>query len=196
MGQDAPRPTLLPLTHTHPVLSDAVPLTLSRTLVSDLASALAQLPPPDAARASRRALAALEPRAVSHGDAVGALRETLAAAHEAQEEWGEAAAALAGVDVDAAAPRTRLHHAVRVAMLYLEADDAASADAYVKKAASLVAGGAADGDPGAALRARTCAARVLDARRDYAKAAAAYLDVAWAGRGAVGEDGVRVSYGE
>ena len=43
-----------------PVVSDAVPVTRSRTLVSDLGPALASLPPPDAVRASRRALAALE----------------------------------------------------------------------------------------------------------------------------------------
>ena len=178
--------------HPPPVLSDAVPLTLSRALVLDLAPALGRLPSPNAACAARRALAALEPRAVSHGDAVTALRHTLAAAHEAQEEWGAAAAALAGVDADALPPPARLRHAVRVAMLYLEDGDAGAADAAVRRAASLVTAGAAEGDPGAELRYRTCAARVLDARRDFAKAAAAYIAIAGAGAGAVGTGGERV----
>ena len=59
-----------------------------------------------------------------------------------EEDWGAAAAALGGVDADAAGlrwlPARRLEHAVRVAMLYLEADDPGVADAYVKRAAGLV----------------------------------------------------------
>lgn len=49
---------------------------------------------------ARSALEKAQPRAVSYGEQVAALREQLAALYEGQEEWSKAAAALAGIDLD------------------------------------------------------------------------------------------------
>lgn len=211
------------------------------------------------AEALTAALEALHPRAASFdssaaassassavsgggGSALARLRRALAAAHEKCEEWGAAARALAGIDVEtigalaasaaaaaaaastsaapddgkggggaattapAAAARPslapaiaeKLSHCVRVAMLYLEDEDAESAESFVRKAAPLAAALASAGadakasssssssspssfsaaaalaDLGLELQYRSCSARVLDARRDFTRAAAAY----------------------
>ena len=59
-------------------------------------------------------------------------------------------------------PAYKLRQSVRIAMLYLEDDDAVSAEAYVKKASSLM--GAAK-DEALELQYKTCYARVMDAKR-------------------------------
>ena len=93
-------------------------------------------------------------------------------------------------------------------MLYLEDEDAGSAEVYVKKGAPFAAaltsaaaearrGGsgtsaktfderAATADLGLELQYRSCAARVLDARRDFTRAAAAYAMLSRARDGALG----------
>ena len=263
-SQPAPAPSLslslslslpLPLTNElinkKTVLSDAVPLVASRALVSDAPEALSSgfaADPRKRAEALSNALELLHPRAISF-EASGAparLRRALAAAHEACEEWGAAARALAGIDVESVgataseaaaaagtsngevakegeaaaakplslAPATaeKLRHCVRVAMLYLEDEDAGSAEVYVKKGAPFAAalasaaaaearnssssakfdddGAAATADLGLELQYRSCAARVLDARRDFTRAAAAYATLSRARDGALG-GGVR-----
>ena len=265
-----------PHPHPHPppnqtVLSDAVPLVTSRALLSDAPEALSSgfTDPRKRAEALSNALDLLRPRggvsssgfeASAGGFGAAAtpaarLRRALAAAHEACEEWGAAARALAGIDVESVgaaaaaaaeaaaasaaagssdgkegaeknaaaaklltpslAPSTaeKLRHCVRVAMLYLEDEDAGSAEVYVKKGAPFAAaltsaaaearnsssssssgkGGfdeksaaAATADLGLELQYRSCAARVLDARRDFTRAAAAYATLSRARDGALG----------
>lgn len=184
----------------------------------------------------------------SSGALSAGLRRALAAAHEACEEWGAAARALAGIDVESVgaaaaaaaaagseqgggqqpakappaatlslAPATaeKLRHCVRVAMLFLEDEDAGSAEVYVKKGAPFAASltsaaaearraaaagssssshkfdeAAATADLGLELQYRSCAARVLDSRRDFTRAAAAYATLSRARDGALG-GGVR-----
>ena len=131
--------TPLPLTV---LTSPDVPLLLSRTLITSYAGALSSLPPPARRAAAGAALDRLAARAASFADAAAGLRGKLASAAEEEEDWGAAAAALAGIDAEAAGLRwgadRRLAHAVRTAMLYLEADDPGAADAHVKRAAGLV----------------------------------------------------------
>ena len=137
-------PPPLSLSPPPPVLtSPDVPLLLSRTLITSFAAALPGLPPPARKAAAAAALDRLDARAATFTEAAAALRVQLSEAAAAEEDWAAAAAALAGVDADSAGlrwpPARRLGHAVRVAMLYLEADDPGAADAYVKRAAGLVA---------------------------------------------------------
>jgi len=226
------------------VLSDAVPLVASRALVSEAPELLSTgfaADPRGRAKALSNALELLHPQRAASFEAGGAaparLRRALAAAYEACEEWGAAARALAGIDVESVgaaaaaaaeakqgepasgaaaaaskptpslAPATaeKLRHCVRVAMLFLEDEDAGSAESYVKKGAPFAAAltsaaaearsssssrkpdeAAATADLGLELQYRSCAARVLDARRDFTRAAAAYATLSRAREGSLG----------
>lgn len=240
-----PPPPLPPNSCANPtVLSDAVPLVASRALVSEAPELLSTgfaADPCGRAKALSNALELLHPQRAASFEAGGAaparLRRALAAAYEACEEWGAAARALAGIDVESVgaaaaaaaeakqgepasgaaaaaskptpslAPATaeKLRHCVRVAMLFLEDEDAGSAESYVKKGAPFAAAltsaaaearsssssrkpdeAAATADLGLELQYRSCAARVLDARRDFTRAAAAYATLSRAREGSLG----------
>ena len=173
----------------------------------------------------RRALAAAHEACEEWGAAARTLAgidvESLGAAAAAAAEAAAAAGAGAGAGAGATAtkppppkpslaPATaeKLRHCVRVAMLYLEDEDAGSAEVYVKKGAPFAASltsaaaearrnarssssqkfdeAAATADLGLELQYRSCAARVLDARRDFTRAAAAYATLSRARDGALG----------
>jgi COP9 signalosome complex subunit 4 len=167
-------------------MSDAVPLLLSRALLTALAERLPRLPPDAARGAAAHALAAAAPRAVSYEEPAAALREALAALHEARQEWSAAARALAGIDLDSGmrqlSAEYKLGVCVKVAMLYLEDDDAGAAEAFVKRAAPLAA--QVRSAPALELQFRTCSARVLDAKRRFLEAGARYYDLSTAPPGA------------
>jgi hypothetical protein len=101
----------------------------------------ASLPAP---HRSCSALEKIQPRAVSYEEPAAAIRERLAAVHEAAEEWTAAARALAGIDLESGMrvlePEYKLGKCVKIAMFFLEDDDAVGAETYIKKASSLVAG--------------------------------------------------------
>lgn len=103
------------------------------------------------------------------------LREHLAARYEKEEAWSAAAAVLAGIDLESGQrvlePAFKLATCVRVAQLYLEDDDAANADTFLKRAGFLLA---EVGDPALELQYNTCFARILDAKRRFLEAATRY----------------------
>lgn len=70
------------------------------------------------------------------------VREQLSEVYQQQEEWSKAAQALAGIDLDSGMRvldgEYKLQKNIQIAMLYLEDDDAVSAETYIKKASSLL----------------------------------------------------------
>jgi COP9 signalosome complex subunit 4 len=90
------------------------------------------------------ALERVQPRAVSYEEPAAAIREQLSALYQSQEEWSAAARALAGIDLDSGMrvldPEYKLSNNVKIAMFFLEDDDAVAAETYIKKASSLLAG--------------------------------------------------------
>lgn len=169
------------------VLSDEVPLVLGRQLLSAFAQELPKLPADVHKAAANHALTRISPRGVSFPDQSTQLRENLAALLEREEEWAKAAQVLAGIDLDsgvrAVEPAYRLQTLVRVAMLFLEDDDAVSAETYVKKASALIAGSK---DPVLELQYKTSYARVMDAKRRFLDAATRYYELSQVGARAVG----------
>ncbi|KAL6774595.1 hypothetical protein ACKKBG_A25590 [Auxenochlorella protothecoides x Auxenochlorella symbiontica] len=166
------------------VLSDSVPLLLSRQLLSLLASSISRLPSDCQEDVARHALDRLQPRAVSHEEQITALREQLALVYERRELWSQAAQALAGIDLDSGVRlldgEYRLEKNVRIARLYLEDDDPVAAETYIKKASSLVA---AIKNEALELQYRTCYARILDSKRRFLEAGTRYYELSLAGAG-------------
>ncbi|EFN55852.1 hypothetical protein CHLNCDRAFT_48784 [Chlorella variabilis] len=170
------------------VLSDAVPLVLSRQLLLAFAQSLPQLAPDVQRDVSTYALDKVHPRAVSYEEQVSAIREQLAAVYEAQEEWSKAAQALAGIDLDSGMrlldAEYKLGKNIKIAMLYLEDNDAVSAETYIKKASSLLA---ACKNEALELQYKTCYARILDSKRRFLEAATRYYELSQVGKRRIGE---------
>jgi hypothetical protein len=82
------------------------------------------------------------PRALTRSQ-VSLIREGVAAVYEAEESWSLAAQTLAGIELDSGQrvleSSYKLEKCVKIAQLYLEDDDALSAETFIKKAAFLVA---------------------------------------------------------
>ena len=128
------------------LLSEDVPLTLSRQLLSSFASSFRASAPDEAAAKAlaKHAIDRIQPRRVSFEEQLATIRENLAVLHEAAEEWSDAARCLAGIDLDSGVrsvdDQYKLSMCVKIAMLFLEDDDAVAAETHVKRAAFLLAG--------------------------------------------------------
>ncbi|PRW20786.1 COP9 signalosome complex subunit 4 [Chlorella sorokiniana] len=170
------------------VLSDAVPLVLSRTLLMAFAQSLQQLAPDVQQAVASYALERVQPRAVSYEEQVSAIREQLAALYESQEEWSKAAHALAGIDLDSGMrlldAEYKLGKNIKIAMLYLEDEDAVSAEQYIKKASSLLT---ACKNEELELQYKTCYARILDSKRRFLEAATRYYELSQVGKRKIGD---------
>lgn len=170
------------------MLTESVPLVLSRQLLGTFASSLHRLEPDVQVEVSEHALERIQPRAVSYEEQAAALRERLASVCESREEWSRAARALAGIDLDSGMrtldPEYKLQKNVKIAMLYLEDDDAVNAELYIKKASALLG---AVKNPELELQYKSCYARILDSKRRFVEAATRYYDLSQAGSFAIGD---------
>ena len=125
-------------------------------------------------------------RSHAHPSQVSLIREGVAAVYEAEESWSLAAQTLAGIELDSGQrvleSSYKLDKCGKIAHLFLENDDALSAETFIKKAAFLVADSndealeRAHGPPSPlstsdlhppfcrAVQYNTCYARILDAK--------------------------------
>ena len=161
------------------VLSETLGIVAARPLLTASVDALRRLPSPETRIAvGQHALAALAPRVASFEDQDGAVREILADAYQATEKYAAAARVLAAVRLDTSTRQTsdrdKVAAWVRICRLYLEEDDATHAEAYLNKAKQLAYRVDEAADPELALAFQLSQARILDARRRFAEASAAY----------------------
>ncbi|GIL87911.1 hypothetical protein Vretimale_6309 [Volvox reticuliferus] len=160
------------------MLTDDVPLVISRQLLLLFAQGIARLPTATHVAVATAALERLQPRVVSFEDSVVLMREGLAEALEKEEEWSKAAQVLSGIDLEsggrAMEPSYKLSKNIKIAMLYLEDDDSVNAEMYIKKAAALIS---SCKDEGLELQYKTCYARILDAKRRFLEAALRYYEL-------------------
>lgn len=157
------------------MLSDSVPLVVSRQLLGDLAQRVPQLPDDSIQEVADYMLEAVATCVGSFEEQVTAVREALAALQERKEDWSAAARTLAGIDLDSGLRQLdaeyRLAKNVKISMLYLEDDDSVAAEMYIKKASSLVT---TCKEEGLELQYRSCYVRILDAKRRFVEAAQRY----------------------
>lgn len=125
------------------MLSDDVPLVISRQILQTLCQELQRLPSERHKETADFALEKISPRVVSFEEQVSVLREGLAKLYQEEELWSRAAQMLAGIDLDSGirvlSDEYKLQKCVQIAMLYLEDDDALNAEVFIKKASFLLA---------------------------------------------------------
>ncbi|KAL2160943.1 hypothetical protein VTH06DRAFT_8655 [Thermothelomyces fergusii] len=109
-----------------------------------------------------------------------ALRELVATAHEANEDFVEAARLLAEIPLDSSQRRVadaeKAAVWIRIVRNYLEVDDSTAAEAYLNKLKNVMHGVA---DPELNLHFRLSAARVQDSNRQFLQAAQSYHDISF-----------------
>mmetsp|Transcript_11246 Transcript_11246/g.13285 ORF Transcript_11246/g.13285 Transcript_11246/m.13285 type:complete len:397 (-) Transcript_11246:32-1222(-) len=163
------------------MLTDEVPRVLSRQLLVLFAKDHTQLQLSVYKPVAEYALEKIQPRAVSFEEQVTAIRESLAKVYEEEQEWSTAAKILSGIDLDSGVrmlgDEYKLEKCVKIAMLYLEDDDAVSAESYIKRASFLIT----DKNTEVALQYKTCYARILDAKRRFLEAAIRYYELSQPG---------------
>ncbi|GAX73595.1 hypothetical protein CEUSTIGMA_g1046.t1 [Chlamydomonas eustigma] len=160
------------------MLTDEVPLVVSRQLMMHFAQDLSRLSAEVFKPVATHALDRLQPRVVSFEEPVTLIREGLADQLEKEEQWSKAAGILAGIDLDSGVRNVdtsyKLSKSIKIAMLYLEDEDPVNAEMYIKKAASLIGTcKAADLE----LQYKVCYARILDSKRRFLEAALRYYEL-------------------
>ncbi|KAE9457053.1 hypothetical protein C3L33_11036, partial [Rhododendron williamsianum] len=157
------------------ILSDDVPLVVSRQLLQTFAQELGRLEPESQKEIGHYILNQIQPRVVSFEEQVLIIREKLADLYEAEQQWSKAAQILSGIDLDSAMrvidDAFRLSKCVKIASLYLEDDDAINAEAFINKASFLV-----------------CYARILDLKRKFLEAALRYYDISQIQKRQIGDE--------
>ncbi|KAI1335004.1 PCI domain-containing protein [Xylariaceae sp. FL0016] len=125
--------------------------------------------------------------ATSFLDQVAATRELIADAHESNEDFLEAAKALAEIPLDSSQRKVsnedRVGVWVRIVRNYLEVDDTTAAETYLNKLKNVIY---TVSDPALNLHFRLSQARIQDAKREFLSASQAYHDISFSP--AVGED--------
>ncbi|EFJ33725.1 hypothetical protein SELMODRAFT_165253 [Selaginella moellendorffii] len=160
------------------MVSDEVPLVISRQVLQTFAQDLGKLEAEAHKQIAQYALAQIQPRVVSFEEQVCLIRERLAELYEIEEEWTKSAQMLSGIDLDtgirAGDESYKLTKCVKIALLYLEDDDATNAEVYIKKASFMVNGCK---DEAVILQYKVCYARILDSKRKFLEAALRYYEM-------------------
>ncbi|KAJ7294929.1 hypothetical protein O6H91_01G067900 [Diphasiastrum complanatum] len=160
------------------MVSDEVPLVVSRQLLQIFSQELSKLEPEAHKEIAQYALAQFQPRVVSFEEQVSLIREGLAELYENEEQWSKAAHILSGIDLDSGIRMLddtyKLGKCVKIALLYLEDDDAINAETYIKKASFLVN---SCKDEALILQYKVCYARILDSKRKFLEAALRYYEL-------------------
>lgn len=171
------------------ILSDDVPLVVSRQLLQTFAQELGRLEPESQKEIGHYILNQIQPRVVSFEEQVLIIREKLAELYEAEEQWSKAAQILSGIDLDSAMrvidDSFRLSKCVKIASLYLEDDDAINAEAFINKASFLVSNSQ---NEVLNWTYKVCYARILDLKRKFLEAALRYYDISQIQKRQIGDE--------
>ncbi|UNI14958.1 hypothetical protein JDV02_001534 [Purpureocillium takamizusanense] len=126
------------------------------------------------------ALAAQPTTSSAFPEATAALCELVAAAHEANDDFAEAARALAQMPLDGSQRKVtaddRARVWVRIVRNYLEVDDSTAAEVYINKLKNIMH---TVDDADLNLHFRLSQARIQDAKRDFLGAAQRYHDISF-----------------
>ncbi|KAJ8447983.1 hypothetical protein Cgig2_028859 [Carnegiea gigantea] len=164
------------------MLSDDVPLVVSRQLLQTFAQELGKLEPEIQKEIAHYALQQIQPRVVSFEEQALIIREKLAELYESEQQWSKAAQMLSGIDLDSGMrgidDNYRLSKCVQIARLYLEDDDAVNAEAFINKASFLVSNSQNE----------VCYARILDLKRKFLEAALRYYDISQIEKRQIGDE--------
>jgi COP9 signalosome complex subunit 4 len=155
----------------------------TRTLVANFITALRDLNNHDLwIQVGQHAVRAIPNTALSSSliEQSAALRELVATAHEANEDFLDAAKMLADIPLDSSQRRVgdaeKAAIWVRIVRNYLEVDDSTTAERYLNKLKNVMHDVA---DPELNLHFRLSAARIQDSNRQFLQAAKSYHDISF-----------------
>ncbi|CAM8980144.1 hypothetical protein QQ045_000782 [Rhodiola kirilowii] len=171
------------------VLSDDVPLVVSRQLLQTFAQDFGRLLPDAQKAIAHHVLAQIQPRVVSFEEQVLIIREKVAELYESEGEWSQAAQMLSGIDLDSSMrlvdDKFKLAKCVQIARLYLEDDDSVNAEAFINKASFLVSNSRHEV---LNLQYKVCYARILDLKRKFLEAALRYYAISQIEKRQIGDE--------
>ena len=163
------------------VASESVALVVSRQVLGDFASALT-VEKFGAEQLKELGLFVLEKiggRISSFEEQASTIRERLAGVYEQEEEWTLAAKMLAAIPLDSGIrvleDNYKIEKYIKIAMLFLQDEEAVSAETYINRASLLEGFDQADG--ALRLQHKVCYARILDAKRKFLEASSRYYQL-------------------
>lgn len=163
------------------ILSENIGIVASRPLLDSFINALRPLPAHVKTEVGQHAITALQSRSTSVEEQDALIREIVADAYEADEEYLQAAKVLQGIHLDSSqrliSDDAKVRMWIRIIRLYLEEDDTTSAEMFLNKIKNLPS---KIEDPELKLHFQLSQARILDARRRFLDASQEYLNVSLA----------------
>ncbi|KAL6295733.1 COP9 signalosome complex subunit 4 [Prunus avium] len=169
------------------MLSEDVPLVVSRQLLQNFAQELGRWEPETQKEIAHYALSQI--RAVSFEEQVLIIREKLAELYESEQQWSKAAQMLSGINLDSGMrvvdDTFKLSKCVQIARLYLEDDDAVNAEAFIHKASFLIT---SIQHEVLNLQYKVCYARILDLKRRFLEAALRYYEFSQIEKRQIGDE--------
>ena len=163
------------------ILNEDISIVATRPLLDSFITVLRKFEPEIKIKVGQHAVTLLQSRATSVEEQDAQIREILADAYEAEEEYVAAARALQGINIDSSQrlvsddAKARLW--IRIVRYYLEDDDTTSAEAFLNRIKNLPS---KLEDHDAKLYFQLSQARILDARRRFLDAAQEYFSVSLA----------------
>jgi COP9 signalosome complex subunit 4 len=158
------------------ILSDNVGIVTSRPVLAEYVNAISKLPSAEIKKeVYEYTLEKIRPKIVSFEEQDCNIREALATIYEAEEEHGEAAKVLQGIQLNPhqrqITDEFRLQIYIRIMRNLLEDDESISADVWLNRATLLIH---KSEDPQLNLMFQMCQARILDAKRQFLNACSKY----------------------
>ena len=170
------------LVYTDKILPSSQSIMVIRPLLSNLISSLNSFPSKVQIKVGSYVSEKIQPQLASFEEQDAAVREMLATAYEAEEEYSSAAKALQGINLETTQRQVsdvvKVQLWVRVVRYYLEDDDTVSAEGALNRIKNFTPAIQILADsPDLRLHYQLSQARILDSRRDFLTASAEYLNV-------------------
>ncbi|KAL6233439.1 signalosome subunit 4 [Aspergillus navahoensis] len=163
------------------VLSEDLSIVAARPILDSFIDILRKLTPETQIKVGQHAVTLLQSRSTSVEEQDAQIREILADAYEAEEEYIAAAKALQGIHIDSSqrlvSDSAKVKLWIRIVRLYLEEDDTTSAEAFLNRIKNLPS---KIEDHELKLHFRLSQARIQDARRRFLDASQEYFAVSLA----------------
>ncbi|KAL2831756.1 hypothetical protein BDW59DRAFT_169601 [Aspergillus cavernicola] len=163
------------------VLSEDISIVTARPILDSFITILRKLTPETQIKVGQHAVTLLQSRSTSVEEQDSQIREILADAYEAEEEYTAAARALQGIHIDSSqrlvSDSAKVRLWIRIVRLYLEEDDTTSAEAFLNRIKNLPS---KIEDHELQLHFKLSQARIQDARRRFLDASQEYFGVSLA----------------
>ncbi|KAL4814143.1 signalosome subunit 4 [Aspergillus spinulosporus] len=163
------------------VLSEDLSIVAARPILDSFINTLRKLTSETQIKVAQHAVNLLQSRSASVEEQDAQIREILADAYEAEEDYTAAAKALQGIHIDSSqrlvSDSAKVKLWIRIVRLYLEEDDTTSAEAFLNKIKNLPS---KIEDHELKLHFRLSQARIQDARRRFLDASQEYFAVSLA----------------